>query len=47
MIGGLGNELFSIYSQTSNGYDPRVSFGELVGPSENSSGAFLDKQNGR
>ena len=41
MIGGLGNVLFAIYSQTLNGKDPRVSFGEPVGPSENSSWAFL------
>ena len=31
MIGGIGNMLFSTCSQTLNGKDPRVSFGEPLG----------------
>ena len=31
MFGGIGNVLLSTYSQTENGEDPLVSFGEPLG----------------
>ena len=45
MIGGIGNMLLSTYSQTENRKGPRVSLVNLSGASENSTWAFLAKQN--
>ena len=45
MIGGIGNMLFSIYSQTENVKDPMVTLVNFLGSSENFTWAKFVKQN--